>query len=175
MGCNGLNLTSIDLACDTDSTGGLQDLVYVVNKDDLNLIKVADVVDEVQIENYSIIEVSRNRPSNFTETGANDGTGTSTVVSTTVTLNLPPLAPSVREALNDYTNPMSRFAVVCKMAAKDSGKTQYFVAGAHFGLYGSVSYNSGTQRSEIAEAVLTFTGEEAVIGYVINEDQLTLL
>lgn len=174
MDCN-INLQNIELKCDTDNSGGIDSSVYVLNVEDINLIFLNGVIDEVQLENYAEIDVHRLRQSNFTEVAGNSPDSTSTTVAQTVSLSLPPMTAAVRSALKDYTHPLRRFAIVCRMNAKDSGETQYYIAGAHFGLYGSVNSASGTQRSELNEATLTFTGEESVLGYVINEDKLTLL
>ena len=175
MNCNDINLESIKLLCDTDNTGGISGSVYIANVENINVIKVNGVVDEVKLSDYAEIEVNRMRTSNFTEAGTNQADSTSTIVTQTVTLNLPPLSAAVRDALKAYTNPMARYAIICKMNAKNSGETQYYVAGAHYGLYGSVNSSSGTQRSELSEAVLTFTGEESVLGYIIDETKLTLI
>lgn len=169
MACTPI-LTDITYSCDDLALGGITKL-YVGNKADLeSLISISNNVVTITpststlLGDNDVVEIEFNIKDGFSSfTDVKTVADGSVTVVPTITVEIPKMNATHRNALEDLSNPSAEMVAFVSTAAGT-----YHMVGWEYGLFAStVDGASGVNRGDKNRYQLTLTGEQSKLSYDI--------
>jgi len=167
-------LSSVTYSCDDLALGGIVKL-YVGNKADLTMVSVSssDVVTITPassnlLADSDVVEIEFNIKDGFSSfTDVKTISDGSVTCVPTITVEIPKMTATHRNALEELSNPSAELVAFVKTAAGT-----FHLVGYEYGLFAStVDMASGVNRGDKNRIQLTLTGEQQKLSFDITESE----